>query len=168
MESPPDESECDGTIKPDDGVREIHNIPDHPTTPKVLRDVPVQTTSVPINIEAKNTDRNMHPLPMASFDAKSIISEPIVAQSAFLERNSQVGNWLPASPPGRAVPVVQIQVIEPRATSEDSVQDGMDRGNANQSERQAVRTQPSDNVVHGRPMSEEEKTGWFREMLFNY
>ena len=146
-------------------VRVIPIIPERPRSPVVVdarpRDLPEKTTSIPINIEMKNPQRGQVTMP--DFDVRSTISEPIAPQPPSVERTPVIPGRLPASPPGRAVPVIQTQTAGHRTRADDSVSDSYDvevtRGTTNQ--WQAVRTQPPD-VIVARQVSEEE-TGWFLE-----
>lgn len=145
-------------------VRVIPIISERPRSPVVVdsrpRDLPEKTTPIPINIEMKNPQRGQVTMP--DFDVRSTISEPIAPQPP-VERTPLIPGRLPASPPGRAVPVIPTQTAGHRTRTDDSVSDSYDvevtRGTTNQ--WQAVRTQPPD-VIVARQVSEEE-TGWFLE-----
>jgi hypothetical protein len=157
----------------EEDMRVIPIIPERPATPEVdhaaevddsrERDLPEETTSLPINIEVKSTERSkLPPLKMPDFDARSTISEPVASQPPPFERTPVIPGWSPASPPGRAVPIVQIRVTEPHGSGSDSVpgyyEVEVKRENTEQGQWQAVRTQPPD-VVVARQISEDE-TGW--------
>ena len=95
---------------------------------------------------------------MPGFDARSTIGEPIAPQPPSLERTSLVPNRIPASPPGRAVPVIQTKTPEPRDERDESVQHPYEvcvENESNQGQWQAVRTQPPD-VILAQQVSVEE------------
>jgi hypothetical protein len=147
----------------DDDIRYIPITSDRPAVDS--RDLPEPTTSVPINIELRNAVMSdQRPLTMPGFDARSTISEPVAPQTASFERTPLIHGRLPASPPGRAVPVVQIQITESGVGRADSGPGSyeVEVATGGQGEWQAVRTQPPD-VVH--QISEEEETGWCLEKL---
>ena len=139
-----DQSVLPEVVRPESPERELHE----------------QTTSVPINIEVKTTERgDWHPLMMTNFDARSTISEPVAPQPPSLERNPLFSGRLPASPPGRAVPIVQISVGKPSAQGTDSASGSYEvEVISDQGQWQTVRTQPPE-VIVARQISEDE-TGW--------
>jgi hypothetical protein len=136
-----------------------------PVTPEVIRpapaarELPEHTTSIPINIEVKNAENSSewHPLLTPTFDARSTISEPVAPQPPSLERSPLFPGRSPASPPGRAVPIVQISVSGP-STQRSAPGSYEVEVTSDQGHWETVRTQPPE-VMIARQISEEEETG---------
>lgn len=137
----------------DDVEDEAVFIPPQYTSAESNKQLPLHIFSKPINIEAKNEET----LPTPTFDPRTAISKPHAPQPLSFERTPIMSSWLSASPPGRAVPVLQNR-SGPSNVSSSSSPDTEKFHTPLGNDSQPVRTQPPDVSSAPRPYLKE-KTG---------